>query len=367
MTQSLLDIVEIDIGTQDNKLTVYVNVADNPLSRKWLSALNLILQQDLHLEKNYCWLGWPESARNGQYICEQINRSICAINHSGIGYTIQDHYDLSNTLTPGPVGRTPDGSRELPGGQIMHDQLNQLHRHFEDLQGHSGAISDYYWQADTCTRWHIRQLNLLCHEFESWALSAKKAITAPEWVRPSQLMCWLGAPRFMLAAEDLESFGIATINRSLGGVYVGINKGVSKNHWEVFVDEAKYDPDHQMDNLTTVSLRPQIEAAGDFDIEWANNPGNQLWQQRHLANFESWLLRNGLDPADPALTLGHPQVGQVDLQRSFGSEDYRLIWAELNTRLNVAAVRTTTAGAEYPYTWADADYMQQQIVKLQGR
>jgi hypothetical protein len=36
--------------------------------------------------------------------------------------------------------------------------MNWLHRYFEDLQGHSGHMSPYWQQADTATRWHIRQL-----------------------------------------------------------------------------------------------------------------------------------------------------------------------------------------------------------------
>jgi hypothetical protein len=114
-------------------------------------------------------------------------------------------------------------------------------------------------------------------------------------------------------------------------------------------------------------MRSQLEAAGDFDIEWANNPGTFPWQKKHLTDFRTWLERNGFDPEDKSLTIGHPQVGQVDLVRSFGTEDYRDIWTQLNTRLNVTAIRTSTAQITYPYRWSDSDYMQQQIIKLQGR
>jgi hypothetical protein len=174
-------------------------------------------------------------------------------------------------------------------------------------------------------------------------------------------MCWLTAPRYELAAEDLELFGIDTINRRLGGVYVGVNKAVGKHHWEVFCDEGR---DSRISELVTTTLAAQTLACADFDIEWARDPGAFHWQKQQLAEFRTWLQANGFDPADPALTIGHPQVAQVDLQRSFGTEDYRYIWARLNTRLNVAAVRTSTAAAEYPYRWSDTDYMQLQIKEL---
>ena len=344
MNQLLLDVVEIDLGTPDDVLRVYVNVHDNSLSRKWLQALNHLLSDQYHLEKNYCFFGFADGPRNGQYLLEQINHSIQAINDSGIGYSINDRFDMDNSVDD--------------QGSVNRAYFNQLHRYFEDLQGGSGHVSDYYWRADNVTRWHIRQLNLLCHEFESWQLSWRKKHTAPEWQRPSQLMCWLRAPRFMLDAEDHELFGIDTINRSLGGVYVGVNKAVGKHHWEVFQDEGR---DSRINELTTSTLKSQTEAAGDFDIEWANNPGDYYWQKENLKAFRQWLLENGFDPDDKTLTIGHPKIGQVDLQRSFHTDDYRRIWLQLNTRLNVCAIRTSAASAVYEYCWSDPNYMEKQI------
>jgi hypothetical protein len=199
------------------------------------------------------------------------------------------------------------------------------------------------------------------NEFESLVLSRKKQITAPEWQRPSQLMCWLNAPRFNLDQDDYEQFGIETMNRPTGGVYVGVNKGVSKHHWEVFVDEAHYDPTVKIDNLVTTALRSQVEAAGDFDIEWANNPKQFAWQQKRLSDFRTWLINNGFDPDDKSLTIGHPQVGQVDLLNSFGTENYLEIWAKLQAHLNVLSIKTSDACAEYNYNWSDSDYMEKQI------
>ena len=344
----MLDSIEIDLRGQDkNILTVYIDVADNSLSRKWLSALNDIIQHDLHLEKNYCWLGWTESARNAEYLCTQINRSIMAINASALDYRIQDFF------TPGTVIQA-----DL---DIDHVRMNQLHRYFEDLQGTAGAMSPHYSAADDHTRWHIRQLNLLCHELESLVLSMRKAVQAPEWRRPSQLMCWLQAPRFELEAEDYDLFGINTINRSLGGVYVGVNKAVGKHHWEVFQDEGR---DSRISELVTTGLRTQTQAAADFDIEWARDPGAYHWQIKQLAEFREWLARNGFNPDDPGLTIGHPQVGQVDLPRSFGTTDYQTIWAQLAQHLDVYSVRTSTASAIYNYSWSDPGYDLQQIRAL---
>ena len=341
----MLNTIEIDLRSKiDHVLTVYIDVEHNSLSRKWLAALTHLVKNNYHLEKNYCWLGWAEGDRSLRYICRHINQSITAINAANLGYHIDDVFTPVNTVAD-DLG-------------VNHDHMNRLHRYFEDLQGVSGAMSPYFIAADTATRWHIRQLNLLCHEHESLVLSLRKLEQAPEWRRPSQLMCWLQAPRFTLDQEDYELFGVDTINRKMGGVYVGVNKAVGKHHWEVFNDEGR---DSRVGELVTSSLKSQTEAAGDFDIEWAKDPGAFPWQIKALAEFRTWLITNGFNPEDKSLTIGHPKVAQVDLLRSFGTTDYNDIWSQLVNHLDVYKIRIGDVEATYKYHWSDSDYQQQQM------
>lgn len=352
----LLDEIKIElVGNAVDPLTIYVDIFDNSLSRKWLTSLNYIIKNNYHLEKNYCFFGFPDSERNPDYITNAINASIAAINSANLGYFIDDYFSEENTIQQGPVGNN------LPGLKLVQDKMNILHRYFEDLQGVSGNMSPYYNKADPETRWHIRQLNLLCHEYESLMLSKRKKIQAPEWQRPSQLMCWLHAPRFTLDEQDFELFGIESIARPLGGVFVGVNKAIGKHHWEVFNDEGR---DSRIDELTTTSLRGQTEAAGDFDIEWANDPGKFPWMQQQFDEFREWLIANNFDPEDKSLTIGHPQIGQVNLEKTFGTDDYNIIWEELSQRLNVFGICTSTESATYNYNWSDPDYKERQINSL---
>mgnify|MGYP003335297824 FL=1 len=345
MNRLLLDCIEMELGTPDDLLKLYIDVYDSNLSRKWLAALNELIKDRYHLEKNYCFFGFADGPRNGEYLIKQINNSIGAINQADLGYRIDDVFTLENTI---------DSTY-----RIRQDKFNQLHRYFEDLQGVSGQMSEYYDRADSVTRWHIRQLNLLCHEFESWILSLCKKHTAPDWQRTSQLMCWLRAPRFVLDDADYELFGIESINRPTGGVFIGVNKAIGKHHWEVFMDEGRRGV--RVSELTTSAMRSQTEAAGDFDIEWANNPGDFPWQKKLLTEFRQWLTDNGFDPEDKKLTIGHPQVGQVDLLRSFGTTDYKEIWTRLGSHLNVTSIKTSEATATYDYDWSDCDFMMRQI------
>jgi hypothetical protein len=350
----ILDQIKIELrdNISQDILPVYIDVLDTSLSQKWLGAVNELLRNEYHLEKNYCFFGFVESQRDGWFILDQVNKSIQAINNANLGYTITDYFSMENTMTDEVV------EYHVQGRNIIHSKFNQLHRYFEDLQGVSGALSPFYLRADAETRWHIRQLNLLCHEFESWALSYRKEIEAPEWMRFSQLMCWLNAPRFTLDSEDYALFGIETINRSMGGVFVGVNKAVGKHHWEVFNDEGR---DSRLEELVTSTLRSQTEAAGDFDIEWGRDPGEFEWQKHKLQDFKHWLVNNGFDPEDKSLTIGHPQVAQVDLDRTFGTNNYNDIWKRLNTHLDVYSVETSDSRCVYQYHWSDSDFIKRQV------
>jgi hypothetical protein len=108
-------------------------------------------------------------------------------------------------------------------------------------------------------------------------------------------------------------------------------------------------------------LKSQTEAAGDFDIEWAKDPGAFPWQIQALAEFRTWLAANGFDPEDKSLTIGHPKVAQVDLVRSFGTVDYNNIWSQLVDHLDVYKIRIGDVEATYKYHWSNPDYQQQQM------
>ena len=346
----MLDRVEMQLRGPDGLLPVYFDVYDNSLSRKWLNAFNSILNNNLHLEKNYCFFGFPLSERNLDFLASEINRTIAGINGSSIDYMIKDYFTASNMVETNYSERTGKDIIE-----VNHDKLNQLHLYFEETQGVSGAMSKHYNAADAETRWYIRQLNLLCHEAECLVLSLGRQATTPEWIRPSNVMCWLNAPRFILDEEDYNLFGIDTIARDHGGVYVGVNKAVGKHHYEVFCDEGG---DSRIDELTTTTLKPQTEAAGDFDIEWGQDTRDRPFMHTKLNEFRKWLVANNFDPEDPSLTIGHPKIGQVDLDKSFGCNDFHDVLKILTKHLDVYSIKTSDSYCEYDYTWHQSKELQ---------
>ena len=181
---------KIIIGYDNKK--VKIDVYDTPLGKRFIEALKDNLVSKRILEKNFCFLGWPNNTRDLNFLCNELNKNIQQINSFNFNPTyeridpfVADDFQYSATLK---TGLCLDGDEmSKPGLRLKHDSCNLLHRYFEELQGTAWEISKYYKQADTETKYSIRQLNNLCHEIESWVSSNRKSVVDPEWIRPSQI------------------------------------------------------------------------------------------------------------------------------------------------------------------------------------
>jgi hypothetical protein len=337
-------------------------VEDTDFNRRWLALLKNNLKNNIHLEKNYCWLGWAGSPRDADYICRQINNAIWQINrfnsanHWAVAglktYKIDDHFSPDLVIQSGEVGLGK------PGLKLNHDPMNRLHRYFEDLQGETWNISSYYKLADYETKWAIRQLNDLCHELESWVLSNRKKTQAPEWQRPSQITTFLNAPRQDLKDEDYELFLKTRYDREFGGVYLHWAQ-VGKTQFEVFRDEHGQD----IDAATCSAINSLKFYSGEFDVDWGRdiNESNHEWHRKEQIEFRAWLERNGFDWNDPKLSLGYIKIGQVNIEKSFGATDFFDIIKQLSDHLDIYQIKTDNVTGTFDYVWSDDNYKQMQI------
>jgi hypothetical protein len=80
--------------------------------------------------------------------------------------------------------------------------------------------------------------------------------------------------------------------------------------------------------------------------------------QTKLDDFRTWLKANNFDPEDPSLTIGHPKIGQVDLEKSFGTDDFLSVLAKLSKYLDVYSIKTSKSYCEYDYTWHQSKELQ---------
>jgi hypothetical protein len=321
---------------------------DNELARDWIDALKQLLQSKNLLEKNFCFMGFPNTARTIEYLCDQLNDSVTTINNFFTDYRIDDIYTPENVVSFDYAENGPN-----------HEVLNRLHNHFEILQGTVWNLSDYYCRADYKTKYAIRQLNNICHELENLILSKRKAATLPFWVRPSQITTFLNAKRYNLTDNHRKLFSVNGYDRVLGGVYMHWAQ-IGKTYYEVFRDEGAPDlTDTVCETITDLKYY-----SGEFDVEWGNDVvygGPHPWHNTEQDNFRKWLTNNGKDYLDPKLSCGYLPIGGVDLQGSFGTIDYTTIWKILGNHLDIYKIEVDGISNTFDYSWADANYKQMQI------
>jgi len=362
---TLEDKILIDYNNKKVKIDIY----DTPLGKRFIQALRDNLVEKRILEKNFCFLGWASSTRDLNFLCHELNNSIEQIN----SFTFEPPYEKIHPFRVDDfqysaklkTGLCPDGDEmSKPGLRLKHDACNLLHRYFEELQGTAWQISEYYKQADTETKYAIRQLNNICHEIESWVLSYRKSIVDPEWIRPSQITTFLNAPRYDLHEEDFELFKHNRYNRELGGVYLHWSQ-VGKTLVEVYRDE--HAP--KMTEALCSEINHQKYYSGEFDIEWGNTitEAKHDFKKREVEGFRMWLKDNGYDWEDPKLALGYIKIGQVDLETSFQNRPFKLIYEIMKDNLNIKNITIRGVGIhqnDFPYTLESDDWKQIQMEGL---
>ena len=321
---------------------------DNPLARDWIVALKELLQNDNLLEKNFCFIGFPETARTIEYLCNELNSAVATINNFFTDYRINDIYTSENVIAFDYAENGPN-----------HEVLNRLHNHFERLQGTVWELSEYYRQGNYETKYAIRQLNNICHELENLILSQRKAATSPFWVRPSQITTFINACRYDLTDEHRQLFSVNGYDRVFGGVYMHWTQ-IGKTYYEVFRDEDA----PVLTNTVCEAITDLKYYSGEFDVEWGNDVvygGPHPWHNIEQDNFRTWLAENDLNHTDPNLSCGYLPIGQVNLQESFGTTDYQLIWDMLNNHLDIYSIEVDGIKNIFNYSWADPNYKQMQI------
>ena len=333
-----------------------IEVFDNALAQDWIPALKELLQKNLLLEKNFCFLGFPHTPRDLDYLCDDLSTHVDTINNFFNDYKIENIFKPSNLAT---FGLGYEGRINKETINPNQEVLNILHNHFEVLQGTVWSLSDYYKRADYETKYAIRQLNNICHEIETYILSQRKLQFLPYWIRPSQITTWLHAPRYNLKDVHRELFLQNGYDRVLGGVYMHWTQ-IGKTLFEVFRDEGA----PELTETICEAITELKYFSGEFDVEWGNNivyGGSAPWHDKQQDVFKEWLIKNNKDPNDANLSLGYLPIAQVNLQQSFGTTDYEKIWEILGSHLDIYKISIDDIEQTFEYCWSDPNYKKMQI------
>lgn len=347
---------------------------DHTMAQDWIIALKEILKSRLLLEKNFCFLGWPDNQRTVEYLCEELNQTIRTVNlfnktevwkNQGLpAYFIEEWFHPNTVRFPADYG-IPDfvlrDETDL-GLKPKHSTLNKLHNHFELLQGTVSSMSPYYKSADYATKYAIRQLNTICHELENLLLSQRQVAVAADWIRPSQITTFPLVKRYTLTDEHRQGFLTNGYDREFGRVYMHWAQ-IGKTLFEVFRDEEA----PKLDATVCDAITHLKYYSGEFDVEWSKDvcrKDNHPWHEEEQNKFTEWLIANDLEPTDIKLSLGYLPIGQVDLMRSFGTTDIKKIWNTISAHLDIYKITIGDISNTFDYCWSDANYKQQQIAMM---
>ena len=314
----------------------------------WIRALQELLVSDSQLNQDYCFLGFPHTHRDLDYLCGQLNAAVQRINTHVWpdlpAYVIEDWFSADAVRFGMEYPVPPNPHADMLPYALKHQIMNRLHNHFERLQGTVEDPSPYFQAAPPHIRQAMGQLNTLCHEIENLVLSQRKARFMPEWVRPSQIMNWDAAPRYNITEDHQACCWMNGFDRKFGHVYMHWAQ-IGKTLMEVFRDEGAPD----LDAATCEAITHLRYYTGEFDIEWGQDvvSGRAPWHDTELRAFHEWLQHNGFDRNDPDLMLGYAPLGEIDCQSAFGTRDPQQVWQQLGQHLTVHRIECGTIGRTY--------------------
>lgn len=303
----------------DKYLSYNIIPYDTPLKDDWLSALEIVLRKQLPIDNDFCHLGFKDSPRNVEFLCNRLGKCKEIINDFPWTEVGLEDYKITDSFMPDDIVKTDPIIPRFK--EVNHDVMNKLHNHFERLNGTIENPSPYITAADKWPSYEmyddiyylktvdnltpcakaIKDLNLCCHELESLLNSQIHGGSG------TTLVQWYQAERYKLKNEHRELFDNG-YKRRFGEVYMHWSQ-VGKTLLEVYNDEGA--PELTAAVCEAITHLDYYSAM--FDIHW----GAECDWAPH--EFWEWLELNGYDPKDRSLSLGFMPIAKVDID-SFGIE-----------------------------------------------
>jgi hypothetical protein len=326
-------------------LDLKIEVNDTDISRHWFSHVCNCLDAGLHLEKNFCWLGWPDPDRNVEYLKGQLQLCVDKINEFAAtsnewnGYRIEEEWD--------DIG--------------SHDALNKLHHHFEILMGQVWDVSHYMITANDDTKYQIRQLNNLVHELQS----RQGADAVPvEHLYPHTIVSYLNVERELFEDSYFDYF---SHKREFGEVYLHYSQ-TGKTPVEAYSDNDDDVFDNNINALRYVSGEYNIwwgEPMSDSEVLRFKDQVRSYLNDRNLIVSEGPDFNYYVDSQGNKQGIGYVPVAKVVNPYNSNQELKKHILEKLNIHALTAYLDDNQVAKHvWDYSWADSDYQEKEIETL---
>jgi len=314
----------IKIGFR-NKLNEikYISITpdDTELASVWLDQLDNLLKnhKEKIFQKNFSLLGFYNSYRSIENICDDLDRSIKIIN-SKTNNKICENYNLLRK-------------------EYNQNLLNQLHHHFEKRQGQLWAPSQELFLSDGETRNAICFLNHCCHEIEAWYDTTRKSCI--QNTNGYFYYNLLGVTNRITIDNRFKKNFVTEISDGL--VYLHYAQ-TGKTWFEAYLDN------DEIVDLSNISEHRVI--SGEFNCYFG--PGFTIPVD---VNFLNWIKSKGVDLSYQELGIGYLPVGRIS---NFSYRDAIKFFREYS---DFYSIEFNGTSIEYDYRYYDSIYLDM-LVKM---
>jgi len=315
-------------------------VKNTNLGNQWFNKCIEDVKSEKRLEKNYCWLGWPDETRTVEFLSYKLQNCVDTINNfADNNIELWEGYRIDETWN--------DISSD--------DALNLLHHHFEMLMGQVWNVAKYMKTANPETCYAIRQLNNLVHELASRKTASGAGMTIVSYLCPD---------RELFDNEHYESF---SLKRNFGDIFLHYAQ-TGKTPIEAFEDDDDYVFNNNINALRYIS--------GEFNIWWSSSVSDSevVSTKSHL---REWLSARDVimkeqedfcyyvDPEGNKQGIGWLTVASII--NPFETE--KQLVEEINKRLNIYRLSCYDGDEQlaeviWPYKWTDENYIKEEIEYL---
>lgn len=297
------------------------DIYETTLSQDWAYALHhdYLNDPDVIMDKNFCLHAWGKMApRSLEWICGELNFHIEKVNL----YLTQNNIDHYVDMFFDP-------------NTVDQQQLNDIHRHFEMLNGHHHKLYQQIHDGPPSLLFSINQFNHFCHEMEG-ILWSRDAMHNDDRFG-SMIVCLYPNVKHDIKEEYLNEFKME--NYSAGDIRMHFPQ-TGKQFIEAFHSQDENVP---MDDIQPIKL-----LSGEFDLVFHDVDVD--WD-----GFKKWLVEKGVDQNDKRNALGYAILGKwkIPKGKEFFYKRYIKMFNNIQTVQLLDEKNKIVISHEFDPTWQE--------------
>ncbi len=274
MYSNLNIVVAKEDGTSK---TLKYSIKNTALAQAWARALHedYLTNDDVVMAKEFFLHAWGASnPRSKSWLCNELNYHIDRVNEYFNDNNIDYKVDMKFSAIT-----------------VNQSQLNDIHRHFELIQGHHKETTDIWNNANDAFRWSVNQFNHMCHELEGHLYLEEYGQSNTG----TMIVCLYPNNKHPITEQQLSEFEMK--NYKKGDVRLHYPQ-TGRQFIEAYL--------HSDENVPMDEIEPIKYISGEFDLMFHDI--NVDWD-----GFKTWLEDNNVDQSNPQNALGYATVAHGDI------------------------------------------------------